>query len=89
MFVQRKCEIGVFGQRLQAEPAHLIDRILADRANGTWHDGDAVPSGVGAPVEIESAGVLKRLAARDECAQVPHFRVTGNRTDASIRERLE
>src|SRR5205085_655959 len=73
IFVQREREIGVFGQRLQTQTAGLIDRFFSDRADCTRHDGDAIPTRVSATIEIESAGVLERLATRDERAQVADF----------------
>src|SRR3984893_10414915 len=89
IFVQHQREIGVFRQCFQAQAAHAVDRALADRADGARHDRDAIPTRVGAPVEIEPAGVLERLTTRDECPQISDLRVTGNRTDASVSERFE
>src|SRR6266849_6077274 len=71
MFVQRKSQIGVFSERLQTEAARLIDRILANGADRTRHDRDAIPAIVCAPIKIEAASVFQRLTTRDERAQVP------------------
>ena len=89
IFVQRESQIGVFRQCLQTQPASAIDRFLPDRADRARHHRDAVPTGVSATIEVESAGVLERLAARNECAQVSHFGVAGNGADRFVGERLE
>ena len=66
--MERQSQIGVFGQSLQAESASIIDRLPANGADRAWHDRDTVPTIVGAPIEIEPAGVLERLTTRDECS---------------------
>src|SRR5207244_9652557 len=86
--MQCESEIGVFRQRLQTQSAGLIDRLLADRADRAWNNGDAVPARISAAIEIESARVLERLATRDECAQVADFGVTGNRADCFVAKRF-
>src|SRR5205085_725169 len=84
IFVERESQIGVFGKSLQTQTAGTIDRFLPDRADRARHDGDAVPARVGAAIEIESARVFERLAARDERAQISDLRVTRNRADSFV-----
>src|SRR5262249_35971421 len=78
-----------FGQRLQTETTGFVDGILAYGADRTGYHSDAIPTGVSATVQIETAGVFQCLALRDERAQVADFRVTGYRTDPRIREWLD
>src|SRR4029077_2562967 len=82
--VQSQGKIGILGQSVEAQPAGTRDRRMAQRADRAGHDGDAIPAMVGATVEIEAAGVLKRLTARDEAAQVADFGVPGNGDDAPV-----
>src|SRR5438105_2200880 len=82
MPVQRERKIGVFGERLQTQPAGFIDRILTHSADRAGNDGDAIPAGVSAPVQIKTTGVFQSLTARDERAQVADLRVTRHSADA-------
>src|SRR5205807_3646288 len=82
-------EHGIFRDRFQTQAAYVLDRGVPDGADRTGNDGHAIPAGVGAPIEIEPAGVLERLATGDEAAQVANFRVTGNARDRFVRQRFD
>ena len=73
--VQPERQISVFGERLQAQPARLIDCILANGADRARHNGDALPTIVSAPVEIKTTGVFQTLAAPDERSQISNLRM--------------
>ena len=87
--VQSEGQIGILRQRVEAQPADRIDGRATKRADRAGHDRDAVPAIVGAPVEIEAAGVFERLTARDETAQVADFGVTGNCDDVFVAHRAD
>ena len=59
IFVKRKGEIGVFGERLQTQTAGVIDRFFSNRTNRTGNNGDAIPASVSPPIEIESARIFE------------------------------
>ena len=85
--MQSEGEIGVLRQGVEAEPADPFDGGATERADCARHDRDAVPAIVGAPIEIETAGVFERLAAGDETAQVADLGVAGNRDHGFITHR--
>ena len=84
--MQSEGEIGVLRQSVEAEPAGALDRGAAQRADRARHDGDAIPAIVGAPVEVEAAGVFERLATGDETAQVADLGMTRNRDHALVAQ---
>ena len=85
--MERERQVGVFRERIEAEPADIRDRTFARCPDRAGHDRDAIPASVSAPIEIEAAGVLERLTTREERAQVADFRVTRNRPDLRVGER--
>ena len=87
--MEREGQIGVFGQRLEAEPARVVDRRFPDRADRARHHRHAIPACVSAPIQIKTAGVFQRLTACNKWAQIANFRVTRYRADARISKWLK
>ena len=77
-------EVGILRQGVVGEAAGRFDRAAAEGADGAGDDGDAVPLGVGAAVEIEAADVFEALAARDEVAQVADARIAADGADQRV-----
>src|SRR5204863_5355323 len=80
---------GVFRQRLETEPARVVDRRFPDRADCARNHRHAVPARVSAAIEIKAAGVFERLAARDERAEVADLRVPRDGADSFIGKWLD
>ena len=86
--MERQSQIGILSDRIGPKSARLVDRCLAERANGSRDDRNGVDTIIGATVEIEAADVFEALEAGDPCLKIAHARVSGYGSDARIRERL-
>ena len=86
--MQSQRQIGIFGQRFKTEATGGVYGRFSNRADRAGNDCHAIPTRIGAAIEIESAGVFQCLTFCDEGPQIPHFRMTRNRAHVLIRERL-
>ncbi len=84
--VEAEGEVGILGEGIEAKAAGIVEGLAADGADGAGDDGDAIPLGVSAAVEIEAADVFEGLAAGDEGAEVADLRVAGDGADLRVAE---
>ena len=64
-------------------PARSI-ACLANRANGARQNCNAIPSRIGASIEIKADDILERLATSDKASQVTYFGMARYSADVGI-----
>src|SRR5439155_5050614 len=78
----------VLSQCVTGDLADVGKRVSTERADRAGHGWCALKYFVHAPVEVEAGHVLDVLPAAEQTTAVADLRVSGNRTDSWIAERL-
>ena len=76
--VQAEGQVGILGQGVAADAARGHDRRAAPDAGRAGHHGDAVELLIGAPVQVEAAGVFQVLKPGHGGPQVPDLDMAGH-----------
>ena len=80
-------QIGVLGQCVIGDTAHLVERLTPERPNRSRDGGHAVQDIEHAPVEVEAHHVLDVLPAAQHAAPVGHLGVSRDRSDVICGKR--
>src|SRR5258708_3894586 len=82
----RDGQVGVFGDRIGAESAAIVDCFGAPSAQRARNNRNAIKEIEGALFQILTGYVLKRLPARKPADAISNFHVPGYRANPGINE---